>query len=89
MIRRRYYIIMVIQVCIGSSCHLKGSRSVILDLQELIQKHQLEDKINLTGSFCTGQCQKGVCVKLDKEIFSLSPDTTEEFFNKEVLGRLG
>ncbi len=80
---------MVIQVCIGSSCHLKGSRSVILKLQELIQKHQLEDKISLSGSFCMGQCQKGVCLKLDEEIFSLSPDTTVEFFENEVLGRLG
>lgn len=80
---------MVIQVCIGSSCHLKGSRSVILKLQELIQKHQLEDKISLSGSFCMGQCQKGVCLKLDEEIFSLSPDTTVEFFQNEVLGRLG
>ncbi len=80
---------MVIQVCIGSSCHLKGSRSVILKLQELIQKHQLEDKISLSGSFCMGQCQKGVCLKLDEEIFSLSPDTTAEFFQNEVLGRLG
>ena len=80
---------MVIQVCIGSSCHLKGSRSVILKLQELIQKHQLEDKISLSGSYCMGQCQKGVCLKLDEEIFSLSPDTTAEFFQNEVLGRLG
>ena len=80
---------MVIQVCIGSSCHLKGSRSVILKLQELIQKHQLEDKISLSGSFCMGQCQKGVCLKLDEEIFSLCPDTTAEFFQNEVLGRLG
>ena len=77
---------MVIQVCIGSSCHLKGSRSVILKLQELIQKHQLEDKISLSGSFCMGQCQKGVCLKLDEEIFSLPLVQLLNFFKTRYLG---
>lgn len=79
---------MVITICIGSSCHLKGSRKVVEKLNELIAKEGVGDKVELNGSFCMGQCVKGVCVKLDNELFSLSPETTEEFFQKEVVGRL-
>ncbi|MGB8452328.1 MAG: NAD(P)H-dependent oxidoreductase subunit E [Anaerocolumna sp.] len=78
---------MVITICIGSSCHLKGSREIVHSLEQLISLHKLEDKVELNGSFCIGQCVKGVCVKINEELFSLSPDKTEGFFEKEVLGR--
>ena len=68
--------IMVITICIGSSCHLKGSRDIIAKLEELVAAHQLGDKVELSGSFCMGECVRGVCVKLDGELFSLSPETT-------------
>lgn len=79
---------MVITICIGSSCHLKGSRKVVEKLNELIAKEGIGDKVELNGSFCMGQCVKGVCVKLDDELFSLSPETTEAFFKNEVVRRL-
>lgn len=77
-----------ITVCIGSSCHLKGSRQVIEKMQELIAKNNLKEKINLSGTFCMGECMKGVCVTLDGELFSLSPETTEEFFNTKILNKI-
>ncbi len=76
---------MVITICIGSSCHLKGSREIVHTLEHLISLNKLEDKVELNGSFCIGQCVKGVCVKINEELFSLSPDNTEDFFKKEVL----
>ena len=79
---------MKVKVCIGSSCHLKGSRQVVEKLQKLVGEHHLEEKVELGGTFCMSNCQKGVCVTLDDEFFSLSPDTTEAFFNNEVLTRL-
>lgn len=79
---------MIITICIGSSCHLKGSREIVQTLEKLIALHQLDDKIELNGSFCIGQCVKGVCVKINDELFSLIPDDTEKFFKEEVLGRL-
>jgi len=77
-----------VTVCIGSSCHIKGSRQVVEQLQELIKKNSLSDKVELAGTFCMGECQKGVCVKVDDEFFSVNPETTEEFFNKNVLARV-
>ena len=75
-------------VCIGSSCHIKGSRQVVELLQEKIAEHDLKDKVELAGTFCLGRCQEGVCVLLDDEFHSLTPENTEEFFNKEVLTKL-
>ena len=54
---------MKITVCIGSSCHVRGSRQVVEQLQDLIRDHNLSDEVELCGSFCMGQCQLGVCVK--------------------------
>ena len=56
--------------------------------QELIAAHHLEDKIELTATFCTGNCQQGVCVTLDDALFSVKPDTARSFFETEVLPRV-
>lgn len=77
-----------ITVCIGSSCHIKGSRQIIEQLQYLIAKNNLGDKVELSGTFCMGQCQKGVCVKVNGELFSLTPDSTDEFFNTNILEKI-
>ena len=79
---------MVVTICIGSSCHLKGSRDIIASFQRLVSLHGLSDKVELTGSFCIGQCEKGVCVKVNDELFSVTPATAEQFFNEEILGRI-
>ena len=79
---------MTITICIGSSCHLKGSRTIIQKLEELSTERQLNDKIELNGSFCMGECSNGVCVKINDELFSVSPETVNTFFENEVLRRL-
>ena len=79
---------MKITICIGSSCHLKGSRQIVAELQQLVKEHELAGKVELAGQFCMGNCQQGVCVTVDGEAFSLTPDTTREFFEKDVLSRL-
>lgn len=79
---------MNVTVCIGSSCHLKGSREVIQVLERLVTLHNVKDKVELNGSFCAGECQKGVCVKIEDELYSVLPSTAEQFFNDEVLRRL-
>ena len=78
---------MKITVCIGSSCHIKGSRQVVEGIQRLIAEHGLGDKVEISGTFCMGQCQKGVCVAIEEEVFSVTPETVEEFFEQNVLGK--
>ena len=66
---------MKVTVCIGSSCHLKGSRQVVEEFQHLIAENELQDKVELGGTFCMGNCQQGVCVTVDGELYSVSPET--------------
>ena len=75
---------MKITVCIGSSCHIKGSRQVVERLQKLIAEHNLGDNVELAGTFCMGKCQQGVCVTVDEVFHSVSPETVDEFFKNEV-----
>ena len=77
-----------ITVCIGSSCHIKGSRQVVQQLQRLIAAHELGDKVELGGTFCMGKCQQGVCVTVNDSFHSVSPDTVEEFFANEILAKM-
>ena len=78
---------MKITVCIGSSCHIKGSRQVVERLQYLIEENKIGDKAELSGTFCMGQCQQGVCVTVDEEFYSVTPDTVEEFFVQNILNK--
>ena len=78
---------MKVTICIGSSCHLKGSRQVVETLQRLVVENKLEDKVELAGTFCIGNCQQGVCVTVDGEFFSVSPETATEFYNTQILAK--
>ena len=76
---------MKVTICIGSSCHLKGSRRVVERMQQLIKDNDLTQKIELAGTFCMGECQQGVNVSVDGTRYSVSPDTVDEFFNEHIL----
>lgn len=75
---------MKVTVCIGSSCHIKGSRQVVEQLQYLIAENKLGDRVELGGTFCMGKCQQGVCVTVDNDFYSVTPETVEEFFTKNI-----
>lgn len=79
---------MKITVCIGSSCHIKGSRQVVEQLQYLLSENGLGDKVELAGTFCMGKCQQGVCVTVDDNFYSVTPDTVNEFFENNIKAKL-
>ena len=79
---------MKITVCIGSSCHIKGSRQVVEALQGLIAENNLTDKVELAGTFCMGKCQQGVCVTVNNEFHSVTPDNVNDFFANEVIAKV-
>lgn len=79
---------MKITVCIGSSCHIKGSRFVVEAIQKLIDENNLDGKVELAGTFCMGRCQEGVCVTVDDTFFSVTPETVNEFFEKNVINKV-
>jgi len=77
---------MVIKVCVGSSCHLKGSYDVIEKFKEAIAKNNVEDKVELQASFCLGHCSEGVTVMADEKfILNVNKDNVEDIFTKDIL----
>ena len=79
---------MKVTICIGSSCHIKGSRRVVEALQSHIEANNLTEKVELGGTFCLGKCQQGVCVMVDEDFHSVTPETVDEFFKNEILAKL-
>lgn len=77
-----------VTVCIGSSCHVKGSRQIVDELRYLVKENHLEDKVELAGSFCLGKCEQGVCVTVDGQLFSVQPDKAKDFFENEIVTRI-
>jgi len=76
-----------VKICVGSSCHLKGSEKLVELFQKAIEENSLQGQIDLTGSFCTGKCNRtGVTVTLNDKIYTgITPDNFNSFFNSKVL----
>lgn len=81
---------MVIQICVGSSCHIKGSADIVELLQKEVEERKLENEVTLSGSFCIGKCNRyGVTVQVDDEIYTgITKENFREFFNDKVLAVL-
>ncbi|MDO4458778.1 MAG: (2Fe-2S) ferredoxin domain-containing protein [Clostridia bacterium] len=81
---------MIIQICVGSSCHLKGSEEIVELLQKYIQEKKLETEITLAGSFCIGRCNReGVTIQVDDEVVTgVTPANFRDFWEDKVLKNL-
>ena len=81
---------MIIQICVGSSCHLKGSEEIIALLQKAVEEHHLECDITLAGSFCTGNCNRvGVTLQVDDDVYpGVTRENFNEFLSEKVLKKL-
>ena len=81
---------MIIQVCVGSSCHLKGSADIVELLQKAVEEYHLENQITLAGSFCIGKCNRiGVTVQVEDDIYTgITKENFKEFFKEKVLERV-
>jgi len=79
---------MNLTICIGSSCHLKGSKKVAQLFEQMIDEKNLRDRVNFYAAFCMGNCQNGISVSIDNQVYSVTPETAREFFEQEVIGRL-
>ena len=81
---------MIIQVCVGSSCHLKGSMDIVGLLKKAIEDNHLERDVTLTGSFCTGRCNRnGVTITVDDDVYpGVTKEGFRDFFQEKVLAKL-
>ena len=78
---------LIVQICVGSSCHLKGSQQIVELFQEKLAAHGLEDEVVLSGSFCIGKCNRcGVTIQVDEDIHTgVTPENFEAFFRQNIL----
>ena len=76
-----------VEICVGSSCHLKGAPEIVSLFESEIAKRHLETELILSGSFCTGRCNReGVTVTVGDDIFTgVTPPTFPAFFAEKVL----
>ena len=78
-----------IDVCVGSSCHIRGSAFIINALKDYIHANQLGKEVELRASFCMGECKDGVCMKIDGEkIKNVTPANIRSIFEEKVLLKL-
>ncbi|MGN0597043.1 MAG: (2Fe-2S) ferredoxin domain-containing protein [Ruminiclostridium sp.] len=84
---------MTISVCIGSSCHVRGSYKIVEKINKAIKDNSLEDKVKVNAAFCLGKCSEGVTegvsVKFDDEIVTgITENNFDEIFNKYILQKV-
>lgn len=78
---------MIIQICVGSACHVKGSEKVVNLFQTAIAENKLDGDITLVGNFCAGKCSReGVTVTVDDVVYTgITPENFRTFFEDKVL----
>ncbi len=76
-----------VQICVGSSCYLKGSQDIVELFEKAVEEHNLGDDVVLSGSFCIGKCNRvGVTVQINDDVHvGVTRDNFREFFNKNIL----
>lgn len=81
---------MIVQICVGSSCHLKGSEKLVELFKAEVEKRKLDDEITLAGSFCTGKCNRdGVTVTVDDTVFTgVTPENFNTFFEDKIMKQI-
>lgn len=81
---------MIVQICVGSACHIKGSEKLVELFQKAITNNKLDNEITLAGSFCTGRCNReGVTVSVDDDVYTgITPEKFDDFFKDKILKKL-
>ena len=76
-----------VQICVGSSCYLKGSADLVELFESSIKEYNIEDEVVLSGSFCIGKCNRvGVTVQINDDVHvGITPQNFREFFKKNIL----
>ncbi|WP_346896208.1 NAD(P)H-dependent oxidoreductase subunit E [Clostridium sp. UBA7503] len=79
---------MIVKVCVGSACYVRGSHNVISRIKSLIELNNLTDKIELKASFCLGHCTDSVCVTVDDNIYTVNEDEVDKFFEEYIVKKV-
>lgn len=70
LITERGFPVLKINICVGSSCYIRGAGDVVRAFQDYVDKYNLAADIELTGSFCIDNCNLGVTVTIGDQVFT-------------------
>jgi NADH:ubiquinone oxidoreductase subunit E len=78
---------LIVQICVGSSCHLKGSAEIVELFEKSIEEYGLEEEVVLVGSFCIGKCNRiGVTIQVNDDVHvGITKENFKDFFNEYIL----
>lgn len=81
---------MIVQICVGSSCHIKGSQKIIGLMQDAVSKYGLDGDITLAGCFCSGRCNRtGVTITVDDDVYAgITEENFDNFFRERILSEI-
>ncbi|MDF2675118.1 MAG: (2Fe-2S) ferredoxin protein [Clostridiales bacterium] len=81
---------MYVLVCIGSSCHVRGSYEIMNILKSMVVEKNLDNQVEVRAAFCLGYCKEGITIKVDEQLVTgVTKDNLQEVFNKYVLKKVG
>lgn len=80
----------VVKVCVGSSCFLKGAPEIVEMLEKRVSENRLEDEIALIGSFCAGRCNRvGVTIAVDDDVYTcITKENFDKFWEETIMRRV-
>lgn len=74
-----------VSICVGSSCHMRGSYQVIKTFTELIKRNQLDEIVKLRASFCMGRCMSGISLLVnDEPVENVGFTNAEQVFYEKI-----
>lgn len=78
---------MIVSICVGSSCHIKGSQKIVELMKNEVEKNNIGDVVTLCGTFCQGKCNnQGVTVQIDDTVHTgVTEANFENFFKDQIL----
>lgn len=75
-----------IKICVGGSCHLRGAREIIEELNRLIIKNEVIEKVHMEARSCMGECLNGVCMEMDGEKYTnMTAEAVRELFEDRIM----
>lgn len=76
-----------VQICVGSSCHIKGAPEIVELIKKHIEDNGLEEEIVLSGSFCMGKCNRvGVTVTVNDDVYpGITKETFQSFWDEKIM----
>ena len=78
-----------VSVCVGTSCHLRGSQKLLKSLMHHVDEQELGDQVEIQATFCMEACDRGPTVRVAGHVLNrASLETVKDLLDKARNGEL-